>query len=93
MAALYRGPVAAYCVAWSRWVKAELAILRTGEVVKAPSGFPIQNPWLAISNRAQMQMQSLAAEFGMSASSKSRITASKPVAQSALKLFAAQRGA
>ena len=44
--------LAAYCCACSRWAKAEEELKKTGPVVKSPSGFPIQNPWLSISNHA-----------------------------------------
>jgi P27 family predicted phage terminase small subunit len=48
--------VAAYCVAWSRWAKAEEEIKKLGEIVKSPSGFPVANPWLAVSDRASRDM-------------------------------------
>lgn len=63
-ASLYRAPLAIYAVAWSRWVRAEQQVAATGgEVVKSPSGFPIQNPWLAIAHQAQAQMQSIMRKF------------------------------
>ena len=63
-----RAALAAYCVAWSRWRKAELAIADTGgEVVKSPSGFPIQNPWLSIANRAISQMHAAMKKINRSA--------------------------
>lgn len=92
VARLYRGPLAVYCAAWSRWIAAEKQIVETGgEIVKSPSGFPIQNPHRAIANKAALQVQSLAAEFGMTPSSKSRIRAVKTETKSALKLFASKR--
>src|SRR5580704_4521684 len=41
-----RAALAAYCVAYSRWIEAEHNIAKFGHVVKAPSGYPIQNPFL-----------------------------------------------
>lgn len=41
-----------YCVGWSRWTAATAKVQELGEVVKSPSGYPIQNPWLAIANKA-----------------------------------------
>ena len=41
-----------YCVGWSRWQTATIKVQELGEVVKSPSGYPIQNPWLAIANKA-----------------------------------------
>ncbi len=61
---VYRAPLAIYCAAWSRWVRAERQVKETGgEVVKSPAGFPIQNPWLAVAHQAQAQMQSVARKF------------------------------
>ena len=49
--------LANYCVNWSRWQQAEGEIAKTGAVVKSPSGYPIQNPYLSISNRAQAELR------------------------------------
>lgn len=64
---------AAYCQAWARWVEAEDKLRATGAVIKAPSGYPIQNPYLAIANKAIEQMKSFLTEFGMTPSSRSRV--------------------
>jgi P27 family predicted phage terminase small subunit len=95
LAKAYRAPLASYCEAWSRYVAAVQQVRETGgEVVKSPNGFPILNPYASVRNRAQATMQSLAAEFGLTPSSKSRVKAGKPAAtQSALKLFASKKGA
>src|SRR5437588_5859950 len=53
-----RGALALYCEAWGRWVEAEEALRKYGLVVKAPSGFPVQSPYLAIPNNAILQMRS-----------------------------------
>src|SRR5688500_15701553 len=37
---------AAYCQAWARWVDAEKNLAVEGTIIKAPSGYPIPNPWL-----------------------------------------------
>lgn len=94
VAELYRGPLAAYCTVYSRWVSAEQQIESSGgPVLKSTDGGLYQNPHLSVANRAIQQMQSLAAEFGMTPSSKSRVKAVKPAGQSSLKVFAAKRGA
>lgn len=47
---------------------------KNGSVVEEKSGgFPMQSPFLAIANRAIDQMVKIAAEFGMTPSSRSRI--------------------
>ena len=62
-----------YCAAWARWREATLEVQKRGMLVKAPSGYPMQNPYLAIANKAFEQMQKMMAEFGMTPSSRSRI--------------------
>jgi P27 family predicted phage terminase small subunit len=42
-------------------------------MVRSPSGYPIQNPMLAIANKAQEQCLKILAEFGLTPSSRSRI--------------------
>jgi P27 family predicted phage terminase small subunit len=75
-----RAALAAYCQAWGRWVEAEEAIKRHGVVIKSPNNFPIQSPYLAIANKAMDQMRLLLAEFGMTPSSRTRVTASPTTA-------------
>ncbi|WP_232340790.1 phage terminase small subunit P27 family [Burkholderia pseudomallei] len=70
--------LALYCEAFARWKDANDNIVKFGAVIKAPSGFPIQSPFLAIANKTHAQMVRLLAEFGMTPSSRSRVTAKKP---------------
>lgn len=70
-----RAALAGYCVAWGRWIQAETSLREHGPIVKSPSGYPIQNPWLSVANAALAQVQKLAAEFGMTPSSRSRVRA------------------
>lgn len=65
--------LAAYCQAWARWLDAESKLAKTGPVVKAPSGYPMLNPWLSIANKAIQQVQRLAGEFGLTPSARTRI--------------------
>lgn len=75
-----RGALAGYCVAWSRWVDAETQLKRFGAVIKSPTGYPIQNPYLGIANTALMTMSRFLTEFGMTPSSRSRIHVNEPTA-------------
>jgi P27 family predicted phage terminase small subunit len=72
---LDRAALAAYCQAWSRWIAAEQQLQAQGAVILAPSGYPIQNPQLAIANKALAQLRAFAAEFGLSPASRSRVAA------------------
>lgn len=74
-----KAALAAYCVAWSRWVEAEAMVKRYGLVILSPDkGFPVHSPYLSVANRAMEQMLKCAAEFGMTPSSRSRTRAVKP---------------
>ena len=76
-----RAALALYCEAWGRWVEAEQALRKFGVMIKAPSGFPMQSPYLAIANKAMEQMRAMLCEFGMSPSSRTRVHATPPPRQ------------
>ena len=71
---LDRAAFAAYCTAYGRWVEAEQALSTFGVMLKSPSGFPVQSPYLAVANRALEQMRSFLSEFGMSPASRTRVS-------------------
>jgi len=76
-----RGPLAMLCTLWDRYVTAEQMIEKAREqapgsmglFVKSPNGFPIQSPWLAVSNRAIEQYKGMCAEFGLTPAARTRI--------------------
>ena len=70
--------LALYCEAFSRFRQASDALTREGTVTKAANGMLMQSPWLAIANKAHDQMVKLLIEFGMSPSSRSRVTVQQP---------------
>ena len=74
LARVDRAALAAYCQAWSRWVDAEVNLRKYGAVIKTPKGYPIQNPYLGIANTAIDLMRKFLTEFGMTPSSRSRIS-------------------
>jgi len=63
------------CQSWAEYLEATDQVKKTGMLVKSPNGFPVFNPYLVIANQAVKRVRSLLAEFGMSPSSRSRITA------------------
>jgi len=65
-----------YCLAYGRLLDAEAKLREYGSVVKAPSGYLVHSPYLAIANKALEQMRSMLVEFGMTPSSRSRVQAS-----------------
>jgi P27 family predicted phage terminase small subunit len=78
MTNLDRGALAAYCGANAIWAEAMEQIQKYGTVVKSPTGFPIQSPYLAILNRQAEIMMRIASEFGFTPASRGRITAPTP---------------
>jgi P27 family predicted phage terminase small subunit len=70
---LDRGALAAYCGAYALWAEAMEAIQKFGAMIKSPSGYPVQSPYLAIANRQTDIMMRIASEFGLTPASRSRI--------------------
>ena len=71
--------LAAYCQAYARWANAESQIKKLGEeslIETTPSGYKQISVLLQISNRAAEQMHKFMGEFGMSPSTRTRVTAS-----------------
>ena len=69
-----RAALAAYCQAWARWIEAEEAIREHGMVVETDKGNLIQSPYVGIANQAMKQMRAFLVEFGMTPSSRSRVS-------------------
>jgi P27 family predicted phage terminase small subunit len=74
-----RAALAVYCQAYARWADTEAKIKKLGDdglIEETPSGYKQISVLLQISNRAAEQMHKFMAEFGMSPSSRSRVTPS-----------------
>lgn len=69
--------LAAYCVCYARWKEAEEKINRTGLMIKTTNGNAVQSPLVGIANRSLDLMGKFLAEFGLSPSSRSRVTATE----------------
>ena len=72
---LDRGALATYCGAYAMWSEAMEQLQKYGTIVKSPTGFPIQSPYMAIANRQAELMMRIASEFGFTPASRSRISA------------------
>jgi P27 family predicted phage terminase small subunit len=70
---LDRAALAAYRGAYALWAEATEAIQKYGSMIKSPSGYPVQSPYLAIANRQAEIMMRIASEFGFTPASRSRI--------------------
>jgi P27 family predicted phage terminase small subunit len=71
---LDRAALAGYCQAYGRWVEAERKLRETPMIIKLPSGYIQQNPWLTIANKQMELMHKYLTEFGLSPVARSRIS-------------------
>jgi P27 family predicted phage terminase small subunit len=72
-----------HVAAYSRWQHARQQVDVTGGmVVKAPSGFPVLNPWASVARRAFDEMLRTASELGLSPVARARLAgkATRPAA-------------
>lgn len=83
-----RSALAAYCVAYARWVQAEQLVQKFGPIVKSPEkGFPMKSPYLTVADQALESMRKLMVEFGLTPSSRSRIKVPDGLGQSEFDQF------
>lgn len=75
---LDRAALGAYCGAYALWAESTEAIQKFGVMVKSPTGFPIQSPYVSIANRQAEIMMRIAAEFGFTPASRGRISTPPP---------------
>lgn len=66
--------LAAYCTLYGRWIEAETTVRKEGLIILSPNGYPQQSPHLQIANRCLDQMKTYLVEFGMTPSSRTRIS-------------------
>jgi len=78
---LDRAALVGYAIAWGQWSEALDALRTHGTLVKSPSGYPMQSPYVAIANKAFEQWSRMLGEFGMSPSSRSRVNAAPLVSE------------
>lgn len=76
-----RAALTAYCICWGELHEAEKEVQEGGAVLTSAKGFKYPSPWLNIRNGALTTLVKLAAEFGMTPASASRVTASKEQAE------------
>lgn len=72
--------LALYCGAYGRWQDAEKRMREMkadggdGLIIESPNGYPIQNPYLAIANRAMEDCYKYLQQFGLSPAARTRVT-------------------
>lgn len=67
-----------YCQAVGDWQTYREQMQKTGTLIKAPNGFVMQSPLVAMANEAGRTVAKLAREFGMTSSARSSIQAAPP---------------
>lgn len=77
LATVDRGMLADYCAAHSLAVQATRRYQKDGLVVKTKQG-PLKHPMIKVAQEARAQARLLAAEFGLSAASRTRISVPTP---------------
>jgi P27 family predicted phage terminase small subunit len=68
-----RSALVALCLEWARYLDASAQVKLRGLVVKAPSGYPIMNPYLPIATKALGNCNRLWPELGLTPSSRARV--------------------
>lgn len=86
-----RSALAAYCQVYSRWVSAEEGLKETSPILIGDKGGHYQNPLLHVANKALDQMKSFLVEFGMTPSSRTRLSVPKSAKDSSAVAKFAQR--
>lgn len=72
-----RGALAAYCQAYGRWVKAEREVTKHGMTDWTAHGTLTVSPYVRIARQAMDDLRRLCIEFGLTPSSRSRVTAAE----------------
>jgi P27 family predicted phage terminase small subunit len=68
-----RGALVALCLSWARYLDANKKVRAAGMVVRAPSGYPMPNPYIAIANKALGNCVKLWVELGLTPSARTRV--------------------
>lgn len=74
LTAVDRAALAAYCQTYAKWVEAEQKMKETPPLLKTPSGYVQQSPWVAIANKQLELMGRFMAELGMTPAARSRVS-------------------
>lgn len=69
-----RAALAAYCQSYARWVEAEEQLQKTPSLLKAPSGYVQQSPWLSVANKQLELMGRYMGELGLTPSARRRLS-------------------
>jgi P27 family predicted phage terminase small subunit len=73
-----RAALGAYCQAYARWRQAEEILDREGLIFTTHTGYIQQRPEVAIAQKSLQLMKSYLIEFGLTPSSRSKISLPEP---------------
>ena len=76
-----RAALAAYCQAYGRWVEAEEKMKETPAMLKTPSGYVQQSPWMSVANKQLEIMGRYMTELGMTPAARTRVAAVEEASQ------------
>ncbi|MEO0360247.1 MAG: phage terminase small subunit P27 family [Pseudomonadota bacterium] len=68
-----RAALAAYRQSYARWVEAEEKLAETPILLKTPSGYVQQSPWLSIADKQLELMNRFMAELGLTPAARTRL--------------------
>lgn len=77
---LDRSTLAGYCQSYARWYEAEGMIAEEGMYFETESGYKVLHPAISVSRASLKAMTQIAAEFGFSPASRTRIGTQVPPA-------------
>src|ERR1700730_13160039 len=61
-------------IAYALGAQATEAVQKYGVMIKSPSGYPVQSPYVSVANRQAEIMMRIASELGFTPASRSRIS-------------------
>jgi P27 family predicted phage terminase small subunit len=79
-----RAALGAYCQAYARWVEAEEKLRETPKLLKTPSGYVQQSPWLSIANKQMELMNRYMSELGLTPVARTRLARDETAARADL---------
>ena len=89
---LDRAALTGYCQHYSRAVKADRSIEKTGLLIKTSQGNVIQNPLVGISNHSWSQVLRFGKEFGLTPASRARLEAPEQVEEDEFEAYLRKTG-
>ncbi len=89
---LDRVALTGYCTHYSRAVKADRSIEKTGLLIKTTNDNVIQNPLVGISNHSWAQVLKFGKEFGLTPASRSRLEAPEQIPEDEFETYLRKTG-